>query len=270
MKQKTALPDSVDLQNQSQTHSVVRALELLEAFPEYGPEIGLTEIARLLQMSKATAYRLLSTLEGRGYVARVPENRRYRLGVRVFELGSFFQNQIEVRRVALPHMKAMVEQTREAAFLCVREGDEALCVERVEAPHEVNIFTLRVGGRQPLHCGGAPRALMAGMSDEDIEGYARRTGLPAITHNTLNSLERLIQDVRQTRERGCVLSTDDVVIGISALGAPIYDHSGKVIASISLSGLTTRFEGERIEELAGILLATAEKLSQQIGGHNGR
>ena len=269
MKQKPALNDTVLAKNQGKTQSVLRALELLEAFPKHGPEIGLTEIARLLQMSKATAYRLLSTLVNRGYLVRSAENRKYRLGVRIFELGSYFQSQIEIRRVAMPPMNAMVEQTREAAFLCVRDGDEALCVERVEAPHEVNIFTLRVGGRQPLHCGGAPRALMAGMSDEEIQAYVQRSSLPAITPYTLHTLEQIILDVHQTRERGYVLSANDVTIGISALGAPIYDHAGKVIASISLSGLSNRFEDEHIDEFATILMATASRLSSQIGGRDG-
>lgn len=250
---------------QSGVQSVGRALDLLEAFPKYGPELGLTRIASLLQMNKATAYRLLSTLEERGYVERSPETRKYRLGVRAFELGSYFQSQLEVRRIALPFMKAMVEQTGEAAFLCIREGDEALCVERVESQQEVNIFSLRVGGKQPLHCGAAPRALLAGLEEAEVAAYARRTGLPGFTSHTLTSLDSLLEDVQLTRSRGYVVSLNDVTVGIAAVGAPVYDHLRRLIASISLSGLSSRYGPERISELADIVVASARQFSRQLG-----
>jgi DNA-binding IclR family transcriptional regulator len=245
--------------------SVWRALDLLEVFPRHGPELGLTQIANLLQLNKATAYRLLATLEERGYVERAVESRKYRLGVRAFELGFYFQSQLEVRKLALPSLRSLVDQTSEAAFLCIREGDEAVCIERVEAEHQVNIFSLRVGGRQPLHCGAAPRALLCGMDDGQITAYAARSGLPASTPDTIATLENLLQDVKQTRARGFVVSMNDVVTGIAAVGAPVYDHSGKVAASISLSGLSIRYDPLRINVLAEMVIAAAKQISRQLG-----
>jgi DNA-binding IclR family transcriptional regulator len=249
----------------SNVQSVWRALDVLEVFPKHGPELGLTKIANLLKLNKATAYRLLATLEERGYVERALEGRKYRLGVRAFELGFYFQNQLEVRKLALPSMRDMVDQTGEAAFLCIREGDEAVCIERVEAEHQVNIFSLRVGGRQPLHCGATPRALLCGMDNEQVAAYAARSGLPASTPDTLATLESLLQDVKQTRARGFVVSMNDVVTGIAAVGGPVYDHSGNVVASISLSGLSMRYEPQRISELADIVVSTAKRISRQLG-----
>lgn len=268
MKQGTG--QSFSLQGESHTaggavQSVWRALDLLEVFPKYGPDLGLTKIASLLKLNKATAYRLLATLEERGYVERAPESRKYRLGVRAFELGLYFQSQLEVRRLALPSMQDMVAQTGEAAFLCIREGDEAVCIERVEAEHQVNIFSLRVGGRQPLHCGAAPRALLSGMDDDQIAAFSARTGLPASTPDTITTLENLLKDVIQTRKRGFVVSMNDVVAGIAAVGAPVYDHSGSVVASISLSGLSIRYDSQRINELAGIVISMAKRISRQLG-----
>lgn len=252
-------------ETQNGVQSVSRALDLLEAFPKYGPELGLSRIAGLLDLNKATAYRLLSTLEERGYVERLPESRKYRLGVRAFELGSYFQSSLEVRRDALPHLRAIVEATGEAAFLCIREGDDALCVERVEAERQINIFSLRVGGKQPLHCGAAPRALLSGLSDAELQAYAARTGLPALTPHTLHTLEALLEDVHRTRSQGYVLSLNDVTQGIAAIGAPVYDHTGRVTAAISLSGLAGSYTTERVAELANILVPAAARLSRQMG-----
>jgi DNA-binding IclR family transcriptional regulator len=251
--------------NRSAVQSVWRALDLLEVFPRHGPELGLTQIASLLNLNKATAYRLLATLEERGYIERAFGSRKYRLGVRAFELGLYFQSQLEVRRLALPSMQDMVAQTGEAAFLCMREGDEAVCIERVEAEHQVNIFSLRVGGRQPLHCGAAPRALLSGMDENWITLYAARTGLPASTPDTLTTLEGLLSDAEQTRARGYVVSMNDVVTGIAAVGAPLLDHSGNVAASISLSGLSIRYDTQRIDRLASIVVVTAKRISRQLG-----
>jgi len=254
--------------SQGGVQSVSRALDLLEAFPVLGPELGLTAIAAHLKMNKATAYRLLATLEERGYVERSPESRKYRLGVRTFELGAYFQSQLDIRRLALPFLTSMVAKTNEAAFLCVREGDEALCIERVESEQEVNIFTLRVGGRQPLHCGAAPRALLAGLDDAELAAYAQRTGLPSLTENTISSLAELRRDVHQTRAQGYVVSNEDVTLGIMAVGAPIYNHAGEVTAAISLSGLAARYGPARVAELAAIIVANARQLSRQFGYQN--
>jgi DNA-binding IclR family transcriptional regulator len=268
MKQTASHPFPFQQEQQaasSGVQSVSRALDVLEVFPKHGPELGLTKIASLLHLNKATAYRLLATLEERGYVERAHDSRKYRLGVRAFELGFYFQSQLEVRKLALPSLRDMVEQTGEAAFLCIREGDEAVCIERVEAEHQVNIFSLRVGGRQPLHCGATPRALLSGLDEEQIAAYAARTRLPASTASTITTLEGLLQDVEQTRRQGFVVSMNDVVTGIAAVGGPVYDHSGNVAASISLSGLSMGYNAQRISELAAVVVSTAKRISRQLG-----
>src|SRR6266481_4748618 len=91
--------------------SVSRALDLLEVFLANGPEIGLSELAGLVKMNKATTHRLLATLEPRGYVQRSVGSRKYGLGVRLFELGAQFQNQMDIRRAASPELTSMVEET---------------------------------------------------------------------------------------------------------------------------------------------------------------
>lgn len=245
--------------------SVSRALDLLEIFLAHGPEIGLSDLAALLKMNKATAHRLLATLEPRGYVQRSGGSRKYGLGVRLFELGAQFQNQLDIRRAASPELTSMVEETGQAGFLCVRDGDYALCLERVEGRHYVRIFALRLGERQPLHCGAAPRALLAGFSDAEIVAYASRTGLPKFTKKTITTVQRLLEDAACTRRQGYAVSNEDVSAGIGAVGAPVYDYTGKVIASISLSGIAATYTPERITELAGAVDTSARRISRQMG-----
>jgi IclR family acetate operon transcriptional repressor len=245
--------------------SLRRGLDLLEVFLSHGSELGLAQLAAAAQINRATAHRLLTTLEARGYVQRNAETRRYSLGVRVFDLGARFHNQLDIRRAALPELTTLVEQTGQAAFLCIRDGDEALCLERVGGRHRVRIFALQLGERQPLHCGAAPRALLSGMSDAEILAYARRAKPKRLTPGTITTADDLVADAHRTQQQGYVVSDQDVTAGIAAVGAPVRDHTGQVVASISVSGLAASYTAERIGELATSVRTTAVHLSRQMG-----
>jgi DNA-binding IclR family transcriptional regulator len=257
--------DLVDLRKASASQSLTRALDLLEVFLGGASEMNSGELAQAVGMSRSGVQRLLDTLEARRYLEHDRETRRYRLGVRVFDLGARFHNQLDIRRAALPEMTSLVEQTGQAAFLCVRDGDEALCLERVGGRHRVRIFALQLGERQPLHCGAAPRALLSGLADDEILAYARRTKLPRFTAKTITSADGLVADAHQTQRQGYVLSDQDVTAGIAAVGAPVHDHTGQVIASISVSGLAASYTSQRIDELAHGVRVSADRLSRQMG-----
>ena len=216
-------------------------------------------------LDKTTAYRLLSTLEKRGYVERSSQNRKYRIGLRAFELGAYYQNQLEVRKIGLAYLHEIVRQSNEDAFLCIREEDFALCIEKVDGESQVNIYALRVGGKQPLHCGGAPRALLVGMDDEELSEYASRTGLIPATPYTIKTLNDLLEDARCTRQQGYTVSNNDATIGIAAVGAPVYDRFGRVTASISLSGLAYRYQGDRLADFTRLILDISSRFSRQMG-----
>lgn len=245
--------------------SLQRAFDLLEAFPAIGPEIGLSTMAKYVGLNKSTTYRLLSTLESRGYIERSPYDRSYRLGVRIFELGAYYQNQINVRRMAIPILTSLVEETHETAFLCIREEDEALCIERLEAEQEIQIFALRIGGRLPLHSGAAPRVLLSGLEKSEIEAYAKRTKLQSLTPKTISRVEDLFADVEKTRHQGYALSDEDVTLGMAAIGAPVRDYSGNIVAAISISGLLRSFDGPRRRSLAECVIKAADKISKHMG-----
>ena len=247
------------------TQTLSRALDLLEAFLSQGSELSLTQLAAEAKLNRTTAHRLLTTLEGRGYLQRGADSRKYRLGVRLFELGALFHNQLDIRRAALPEMTSLVEQTGQAAFLCVRDGDHALCLERVGGRHRVRIFALQLGEPQPLHCGAAPRALLSGLPDADILAYAARTGLPTSTPRTISTAQALVADAHLTRRQGYALSNEDVTAGIAAVGVPVRDHTGDVVASISVSGLAATYTTEKIAELADAVRSASYRLSQLLG-----
>jgi DNA-binding IclR family transcriptional regulator len=244
--------------------SINRALGLLEAFPKFGPEVGLSELARYTNLNKTTTYRILQTLEKNGYLSRSPINHSYRLGVRLFELGSYFQSKIDIYHFSKPYLKALSEETNQAAFLCVRNEDEAICIADDDVQHEYKYVTLRVGGKQPLHCGGASRALLLTMNDKEIAEYAIATGLPSMTPKTIKTIDALINDVKTTHKKGYVMSDEDLTVGIAAIGAPVRDYSGAVVAAISIGGIAQIFRMNEIEFSKEVKKA-ASCISTQMG-----
>jgi len=268
MAQSVKFPRTLDVPPASAL-PVDLGLDLLDLFLSHGSELGLNDIAHLLGESKITVHRLLDTLETRGYLERCTAGGKYQLGARVFELGSCFQRQLDIRRAALPELTSLVEQTEQAAFLCVRDRDAALCLERVEGRHRAHIYALHIGERQPLHCGAAPRALLSALSDSEILAYASRTGLPTFTPRTISTTKGILDDAHLTRTQGYVVSNEDVSLGIGAIGAPVRDFSRHVVASISVSGIAASYTPERIASLGSVVAAAAWRVSQEMG-FNGR
>jgi DNA-binding IclR family transcriptional regulator len=244
--------------------SINRALGLLEAFPKFGPEVGLSELARYTNLNKTTAYRILQTLEKSGYLSRSPTSHDYRLGVKVFELGTYFQSKINIYHFSQPYLKELSEETNQAAFLCVRNGYEALCIADDDVQHEYKYVTLRVGGKQPLHCGGASRVLLMTMCDQEIEEYAITTGLPSKTPNTIKTIEELKNDVKNTKQKGFVISDEDLTVGIAAIGAPVKDYSGSVVAAVSIGGIAQILRKNVIDYSEAVMKAAA-CISTQMG-----
>lgn len=248
----------------SGTQSINRALSILEAFPQHGPEIGLSDLSRHVSFNKATTYRILKTLETNGYVSRSLTSRTYRLGARVFELGSYYQSKLDIRSSSLPYLKVLSEKTGQATFLCVRSVNEAICIDFVPVDANYDYFALKIGGRQPLHCGGASRVFLMEMTDEELTKYASETGLPSLTPKSIATLDLLKQDVIQTTRQGFVFSDEDVTTGIAAIGAPIHDYSGNIVAAISLSGIAQVLR-EEYKELSSETIETAKLISSRMG-----
>jgi len=239
-----------------------QALDLLESFLEH-PTLNPREIAAIAGVPKGAAQNLLATLEARSYVQKL-DARKYSLGIKLFELGAHFRNQLDIRRAALPELTSMVGETGQAGFLCIRDADYALCLERIEGRHFFHIFALGIGERQPLHCGAAPRALLAGMSEEEVLAYATRTNLPRYTAKTIGTPQALLQDIQRTRSKGYVVSEQDVSLDIAAVGVPIFDGGNKVVASVSLSGIAASYTPRRVEDLAETIKAAAGRISRRL------
>jgi IclR family transcriptional regulator, KDG regulon repressor len=254
----------VATRGESPVRSISRGVRILEQFTLERPERTLTEIAVGAGLTKTTTHRLLAALQSEEMVELDARTARYRLGLKVFELGSIVSKSMELAKQAEPLLERLAEETRETAYLVVPEDDETLCVRRFDGSHEVQILFLEVGRRQSYNCGAAPRVLLAHLCDEHWEEIVAHHVTP-MTEHSLTTRDELAYDRRQIRERGYAVSREDVTLHACAVGAPVHDETGKVIAAVSLSGIEQRFSDEALPELVVKIVAAGEELSRRLG-----
>ena len=242
--------------------SVLRAVRLLECFRRGEPELSLAELVRRSGYSKSTTHRLLTTLQVAGWLERSPSHT-FRLTVRPFQVGSVLVESLDVTRVAPPLLTRLSIETGQTTYLVVAAGSEAVCLERVTVGARIRVLELDIGGSQPLHIGGAPRALLAFDEDALLPGVLR-AGLTPSTPASLATEEALRADLAATRARGYAVSDDDSTVGVAALGAPVFGHGERVVGAISLGGIREDVLPPRREHVAA-LLRTAAEMSVRLG-----
>lgn len=246
---------------------LTKALAILRAL-EAGPgDLSLKEIALRADLDKATCHRILGTLVAGEIAESGALPGTYRLGIRLLELGKTVQRRINLRERAAPVLAQLGFETEESILLAILRNDRALYIEVLQGAF-LDVSGVRVGDTLPLHVGAAPRALLAALPDERIRAFLRHP-LHSFTERTPATPEEVWQVVRETRARGYALSDADIMAGVTAVGAPIYDHTGDVAGSIAIAGRAERLTPERKPALASAAIAGAEKISRLMGYRGG-
>lgn len=243
---------------------IAAILDLLAASPI---ELGLTQIAAQTGLNKATTHRLLTTLLRHEYVEEGAAPGSYRLGLHLFKLGTAVQRRLDLRQRALPIMRQLAEATEETVSLSILQGDDALCIERVEGKH-VQLLAMRVGTTLPLYAGAASRTLLASLPAERIDAMLRGE-LHPLTRYTEIQPARLREIVTQVRQHGYAISDEDVTLGVAAISAPICDIDDQVLGALSISGSSRRLTRDRMPILVTQVTTGAARISRAMGHHGG-
>lgn len=236
---------------------------LLDALAEER-EVGAARLADRVAEPRSTVYRLLAAMQALGLVEPGSRRGTYRLGLRLFRLGSAVLARFDERQAALPVMERLHEETGETIFLCIRRGFEAVCIERLDG-RVVQSMALRLGGSMPLHAGAATRALLAFEPRSLWDDYTRAVELERFTEYTLVTADALVADLEGTLATGVAVSDEDVVLGIAAVGALIFDHRGRVCASISMSGSRPTILGAAEETSRRLIAGAGADVSRALG-----
>jgi len=245
--------------------STVKTLKVLKLFAPEKNVWSVQDMARELGYHKSSIQRIVTTLESEGFLSRVSEGKGlYRLGPMILFLGNLAEMSTDLRSIALPVMRELVEAVRETAYLCVADGNQSLYIEKVECSQPIRIIHA-VGKRNPLHCTGVGKVLLSGMTEEEIDRVISEKGLSPSTPNSITDRERLLEELERVRKTGIAYDNEELDIGVRCIAAPIFNRDGKITAAISISGPIQRITPERMDSLEAEVRAAASEISYQQG-----
>jgi DNA-binding IclR family transcriptional regulator len=245
--------------------TVRRALNVLALFAERPTTgWGLSEIAQVMALSKATASRLLSTLVSARYLQRDPVTLRYQLGPVVAGLAGAALASLDIRQVALPVMRALTEQTGETSLLHVISDTESVCIEKIESAQPVHV-AYEIGHRGPLYAGCSGKSLLSFLPPPEIETMLARLEFRAYTRRTVTSVEQLRPELLETRARGYAESTGELDDGVSSAGVPILDAGGMVRAAVVIVCPTARWSGAHRQRCISATIEAGRQLCRRLG-----
>ena len=246
--------------------SIIKAFQVLDAFSVEKPELSFTEIVQATGLGRTNTHKILKkTLVLLNCLSQSHSGGPYRAGPKLFELGTLYLSQINLRRAAMPHLIQLANDFGGTAYLCIEDNGEALCLERVDGPSPIKVTVLQRGGRLPLHAGAAPLAITSCLDDEKIKEIVDQKGFNKLTVNTVQSYSELMAVINKTRREGIAISWEDVTIGVCSLGAPVFDSLGQMAGAVSIGGLLASFEGERMNAMIRLVKNTADNISAELG-----
>ena len=252
-------------QNQTQFNSIEKALNILLAFQADRPLWGVRSLADNLGFSPATVQRILNHLKAYDFVDQDPESRQYRLGNIYFQFLHTLQSTYPFTRTAVVFMQRLLSQTKETVHLNVIQNMERVCIDNIESPQNLKA-TMPVGSRSPLYAGASSKCLLAFSPPPFRERYLKRVKLKPVTENTITDIQKLYDELATIGRQGYAASLGEHNPGLGSLSAPVRDHRGMLLASLSLAIPEVRFkDNEYRRRCLKALVKTAEDFSKTMG-----
>jgi IclR family transcriptional regulator, KDG regulon repressor len=241
-----------------------RSLAIIDALATARDDASLAELAEKVKLHKSTVHRLTSILERHGILERDTRSGRYRLGLRLFELGSIAMGRFNIRDRAHPHLERLLYEVDETVHLCALDAGEVLYLDKIEPVRSVRMAS-RIGRRNPVHCTSVGKAILAFLPESEADDILRQHGLKRLTPKTLTTPADLKADLKLIRDRGYAIDNEENEEGVRCIGAPILDHSRRPIAAISISAPSFRLPLDKVPTVAASVCRAAVALSQESG-----
>jgi DNA-binding IclR family transcriptional regulator len=249
--------------------SLLHGLQILDMFERERPEIGIGEMAERLGLHRSTTSRLAATLAAAGYLQPAGEPGRYRLSGRLAALGELAVAGADVRRTALPYLQDLVQELGETGHLAVLEGTEAVTIAVVDGWQTVRMHSW-VGKRSPAYCSSMGKALLAGLGADEFAALYPGARLEARTERTITDVRELTSHLAEVRELGYAVDRQELEPHLCCVAGPVFDRTGAVVASISVSGPDSRIDDTTIPAIAAAVCQTADRISDRLGAPRSR
>ncbi len=249
--------------------ALARGLQLLSQFSREQPELSGAELARQLELPRASVFRMLCTLEQAGFLERCVDGVHYKLGLGVLRLGFELLASMELTELGRPVIEELRERSGYSAHLVVRDGREVVFIAKVAGRSSL-FQSVQVGARLPAHATVLGRVLLSDLSAGELAALYRHASLAAYTGKTPTTLSALSELIAQDRQRGHGISMGGYESGISTVAAPVFSGPGKVAAAISVTVPAQSIEAPELAELVAMVCDAARQLSDRLQHLPGR
>jgi len=228
-------------------------------------EIRLQEIADSLRLQKSTAYRLTAELCAEGYLHKSPETKTYTLGMKFVDISSSIIDNMDIRALAKPGIRNLNEVTQETVHLAMLVDRQVIYIDKEESPRAVRLYS-QIGKVAPLYCTGVGKAVLAFQPLDTVEELLARVRFSRYTPNTIVDRQALTRELAVVRKRGFALDNEEHEPNVGCIAAPLWDHSQRVIGSISITAVLHRsVRIEQLLEYREALVATCDEISRKLG-----
>ncbi|MCM2535915.1 IclR family transcriptional regulator [Neobacillus pocheonensis] len=251
---------------QNKNITVVKSMDVLNLFLHHS-ELTLNEMVDLLGVPKTSVHRMVGSFETMGFLQKNNEGK-YLLGLQFLQFGQLAADRLDIRQLALPIMKELRDTAKEAVNLIIKDGNDAIYIEKLDTPHPVRLYT-KIGRRAPLYAGACSRIILAFLKEEEQEHYLQETELAAIGTGTITDKERMRQVLAEAREFGYTISYSELENDTVSIAAPIFDHTGRLAAGLSIAGPDSRFGTDRLPVLIDLIMNAAKEISARLGYREG-
>jgi IclR family KDG regulon transcriptional repressor len=252
--------------SQKRTYNITalqRGLRLLQLFSDSPQGLAAKEVAGRSRLPVSTVHRFLANLEASGFL-NCSGDGVYRLGIACFAIGQAALGQLDIRRVSLPYLQELNQQTRETTHLTVRHGLSAVYLEKLDSPEQLRIHS-RIGAAVPLYCTAVGKVMLAYMPDDERKKVLPQLALKRLTPHTVGNLQELEAELYRVRKNGYACDLEENELHIRCIAAPIWDHAGCVNASLSITAPMVRMVAARIRQLAPLIQSAGLQISRELG-----
>ena len=248
--------------------TIERMASILDLVGQKSRGISIRELSLELELPKGTVHRLLSSLAYFGYIRQDPVMKNYSLGLKLLDLGSLAAAQIDLRKISETLLRDLAERCKETVHMVIMDQDEVVYIEKVESLCDLGglRMTSRVGAKNPAHSCAVGKVLLSYLSEQEMEDFISRKGLPQRTANTIIDRQSFREHLKMVRTQGYAIDDEENEKGIRCVAGPVLGRSGKPVGAISISGPAFRVTKKIIQEtLKKEVLETAMIISQQLG-----
>lgn len=245
------------------TRTLLRGLRLLEVLAESGDGLRVTDLSEKADLDKATALRLLATLEHAGYVAQAADTKIYQLTGKIVRMAQEVGHELDLRHVARPHLTALRDSNNESVHLGVRDGEQVVYVDKLESTRSIRLVSA-VGQHMPLNTTALGKAILSAMSPEARESVLEKATLASRTEHSITDPAKFKEELELTARRGFAVDHGENEDNVICVGAPVTGPDDEVVAAVSVSGPFFRMK-DQIEEVGKECRRTAEAISRQLG-----